>query len=161
MAVSGGWSPVVHLHSQRQGKLRWDDALVAFVPSPRSRASRSWAPPAAASTLDGCLAEGARAGAAAAFAAGFVTGSRTQPPVRRPVGAEGRRPHPAAVGGARRDGTPDDWTTTSSTCSGTRRVADVLRATGAGMRSVEHIKRYTSISTANDQGKTSASTRSA
>ena len=34
-------------------------------------------------------------------------------------------------------------------------VADVLRATGAGMRSVEHIKRYTSISTANDQGKTS------
>ena len=34
-------------------------------------------------------------------------------------------------------------------------VADVLRSTGAGMRSVEHIKRYTSISTANDQGKTS------
>ena len=32
----------------------------------------------------------------------------------------------------------------------------MLRATGAGMRSVEHIKRYTSISTANDQGKTSA-----
>ncbi len=35
-------------------------------------------------------------------------------------------------------------------------VADVWRATGAGMRSVEHVKRYTSISTANDQGKTSA-----
>ena len=34
-------------------------------------------------------------------------------------------------------------------------MADVLRSTGAGMRSVEHIKRYTSISTANDQGKTS------
>ncbi|MDN6179248.1 MAG: ferredoxin, partial [Micrococcaceae bacterium] len=34
-------------------------------------------------------------------------------------------------------------------------VADVVRSTGAGMRSVEHIKRYTSISTANDQGKTS------
>ena len=24
LAVSGGWSPVVHLHSQRQGRLRWD-----------------------------------------------------------------------------------------------------------------------------------------
>jgi glycine cleavage system aminomethyltransferase T len=35
-------------------------------------------------------------------------------------------------------------------------VADVQRAMNAGMRSVEHIKRYTSISTANDQGKTSA-----
>ena len=34
-------------------------------------------------------------------------------------------------------------------------MADVLRSTGAGLRSVEHIKRYTSISTANDQGKTS------
>lgn len=32
LAVSGGWSPVVHLHSQRQGALRWDDALCAFVP---------------------------------------------------------------------------------------------------------------------------------
>ena len=33
LAVSGGWSPLVHLHSQRQGKLRWDDELAAFVPS--------------------------------------------------------------------------------------------------------------------------------
>lgn len=34
-------------------------------------------------------------------------------------------------------------------------VADILRATGAGMSSVEHVKRYTSISTGADQGKTS------
>jgi len=34
-------------------------------------------------------------------------------------------------------------------------VSDVLRATGAGMRSLEHIKRYTTIGTAHDQGKTS------
>ena len=35
-------------------------------------------------------------------------------------------------------------------------VKAVMRSLGAGMRSVEHVKRYTSISTANDQGKTSA-----
>ena len=35
LAVSGGWSPVVHLHSQRQGKLRWDDDLAGFVPEHR------------------------------------------------------------------------------------------------------------------------------
>ena len=40
-------------------------------------------------------------------------------------------------------------------------VADVWRATGAGMRSVEHVKRYTSIGTGQDQGKTSGVTRSA
>ncbi|MFI7635440.1 2Fe-2S iron-sulfur cluster-binding protein [Nonomuraea sp. NPDC049400] len=34
-------------------------------------------------------------------------------------------------------------------------VADVLRATGAGLRSVEHVKRYTTAGTAHDQGKTS------
>src|SRR5262249_16743224 len=32
---------------------------------------------------------------------------------------------------------------------------DVLRAAGAGLRSVEHVKRYTTIGTAHDQGKTS------
>ncbi len=34
-------------------------------------------------------------------------------------------------------------------------VADVQRATGAGLRSVEHVKRYTTAGTAHDQGKTS------
>ncbi|MDQ6772618.1 MAG: ferredoxin, partial [Candidatus Dormibacteraeota bacterium] len=34
-------------------------------------------------------------------------------------------------------------------------VADVLRASGAGMRSLEHVKRYTTIGTAHDQGRTS------
>lgn len=34
-------------------------------------------------------------------------------------------------------------------------VADLRRATAAGMRSVEHTKRYTTAGTANDQGKTS------
>jgi len=34
-------------------------------------------------------------------------------------------------------------------------VTDVLRATGTGLRSVEHVKRYTTIGTAHDQGKTS------
>ncbi|WP_103350875.1 2Fe-2S iron-sulfur cluster-binding protein [Amycolatopsis sp. CA-128772] len=34
-------------------------------------------------------------------------------------------------------------------------VSDVLRATGAGLRSLEHVKRYTTIGTAHDQGRTS------
>ena len=34
-------------------------------------------------------------------------------------------------------------------------MADIERAVGAGMRSLEHIKRYTTIGTAHDQGKTS------
>ena len=34
-------------------------------------------------------------------------------------------------------------------------VADLVRATGAGLASVEHVKRYTTAGTAHDQGKTS------
>jgi sarcosine oxidase subunit alpha len=34
-------------------------------------------------------------------------------------------------------------------------VADITRAVQAGLRSIEHIKRYTTIGTAHDQGKTS------
>ena len=55
-----------------------------------------------------------------------------------------------AVAGAR----PRDRIS-SSTCSATRRSRISARAVGAGMRSVEHIKRYTTIGTAHDQGKTS------
>ena len=33
-------------------------------------------------------------------------------------------------------------------------VADIRRAVGAGLRSVEHVKRFTTIGTGSDQGKT-------
>src|SRR5699024_9782937 len=31
LAVSGGWSPVVHLHANRQGRLDWDEQRQGFV----------------------------------------------------------------------------------------------------------------------------------
>ena len=33
LGCSGGWNPTVHLWSQAGGSLRWDDALLAFVPA--------------------------------------------------------------------------------------------------------------------------------
>jgi sarcosine oxidase, subunit alpha len=56
------------------------------------------------------------------------------------------------------DGEPSDWTHHFVDFQRDQTVAEVLRSVGAGMRSVEHVKRYTSISTANDQGKTSGVT---
>src|SRR5438034_736324 len=32
VAMAGGWSPILHLYSQAQGKLRWDEAKLCFVP---------------------------------------------------------------------------------------------------------------------------------
>jgi sarcosine oxidase subunit alpha len=149
LAVSGGWSPVVHLHSQRQGTLRWDSGLAAFVPDGAVRDQQVVGAARGTYDLDGCLDEGARAGALAATAAGF--------PVAVP--AEGARHAPAPtralwlVPGP--DGEPGTWDSHFVDLQRDVTVADVWRSTGAGMRGVEHVKRYTSLGTANDQGKTS------
>ena len=156
VAVSGGWSPVVHLHSQRQGKLRWDDALVAFVPTGEVEGQQVVGAARGTLTLDGCLAEGSRAGAIASFYAGFVTRGGEHAlsvPAEDPQPAGITRPLWVVPG---RDGDLTELDSHFVDLQRDQTVADVLRATGAGMRSVEHIKRYTSISTANDQGKTSA-----
>jgi sarcosine oxidase subunit alpha len=149
LAVSGGWSPVVHLHSQRQGRLRWDSGLAAFVPEGAVRDQQVVGAARGTYDHDGCLAEGTRAGALAATAAGF--------PV--PVPAEVAR---CAPGSTRAlwlvpapDGEPGSWDSHFVDLQRDVTVADVWRSTGAGMRGVEHVKRYTSLGTANDQGKTS------
>ncbi|GAA1770236.1 sarcosine oxidase subunit alpha family protein [Pseudarthrobacter sulfonivorans] len=151
LAVSGGWSPLVHLHSQRQGKLRWDDELAAFVPSTVVPNQQTIGSGRGSFELADVLAEGISAGASAATAAGFQP--TTQPsPLGEPKASAPTRQLWLVPGQA---GTPDDWHHHFVDFQRDQSVADVLRSTGAGMRSVEHIKRYTSISTANDQGKTS------
>jgi sarcosine oxidase subunit alpha len=149
LAVSGGWSPVVHLHSQRQGRLRWDSELVAFVPDGVVRDQQVVGAARGTYDLDGCLAEGARAGALAATAAGFpvtvpAEGTRRAPGPTRPLWLV---PAP--------EGEPGTWDGHFVDLQRDVTVADVWRSTGAGMRGVEHVKRYTSLGTANDQGKTS------
>ncbi|MGA5358462.1 sarcosine oxidase subunit alpha family protein [Streptomyces purpurascens] len=146
LAVSGGWSPVVHLHSQRQGRLRWDEDLVAFVPDGTVRDQRVAGAAGGTYDLDGCVAEGRRAGALAATEAGFPV------PVP-PESSEEVRPAVRALWLV--PGLDDDWDTHFVDLQRDATVADVLRSTGAGMRGVEHVKRYTSLGTANDQGKTS------
>jgi sarcosine oxidase subunit alpha len=152
LAVSGGWSPVVHLHSQRGGKLHWHDQLAAFVPDGAVRGQQVVGAAAGTLTLDDGLREGAAAGAAAATRAGFAV---------QPLRVSGSAPLQEA-GEVRQlwlvpatDGEPAEWDEHFVDLQRDQTVADVWRATGAGMRSVEHVKRYTSIGTANDQGKTS------
>ncbi|MBY8840500.1 sarcosine oxidase subunit alpha family protein [Streptomyces sp. SP2-10] len=161
LAVSGGWSPVVHLHSQRQGRLRWDEDLVAFVPDGTVRDQQTVGAARGTYDLDGCLAEGARAGARAATDAGFpvpVPATGGGPATTAPSPDAGRN----AAGPTRAlwlvpatSGEPGSWDTHFVDPQRDVTVADVWRSTGAGMRGVEHVKRYTSLGTANDQGKTS------
>ncbi|GAB3522986.1 sarcosine oxidase subunit alpha family protein [Arthrobacter monumenti] len=152
LAVSGGWSPVVHLHSQRQGKLRFDGTLVGFVPADTVEDQQVVGSARGNYELAACVGEGAMAGAGAAALTGF--GDSPLPVLSDP--AAGATPTRALWLTPAAEGEPVDWNTHFVDLQRDSTVADVLRATGAGMRSVELVKRYTSLSTANDQGKTSA-----
>jgi sarcosine oxidase, subunit alpha len=152
LAVSGGWSPVVHLHSQRQGRLRWDDALAAFVPDGAVRDQQVVGSARGTVTLADSLVEGTEAGAAAARASGFPVEATAPAGLGSPSAGPTRQLW--LVPG--RTGSPAEWTDHFVDLQRDQTVADVWRATDAGMRSVEHVKRYTSISTAHDQGKTAA-----
>ena len=155
VAVSGGWTPNVSLHSQRQGQLVWDDVLSGFVPTGRVKNEHVAGAGNGTYDTDDCLSEGARAGRAAAQAAGFSPSGDGEH-VAESTEVRKTRQH-RAVGVVRQvwavpspDGSLDTHFVDPHRDN---TAADVLRATGAGMRSVEHVKRYTSISTGVDQGK--------
>lgn len=146
LLVSGGWNPVAHLFSQAGGKLRYDDGVGSFVPDTCRQAVEVVG--AANGVFDLCavLAEGAAAGARAIEAGGYTAA----PPQLPQPETEVRTPpaHVFIVPGAAEASSFVDLQRDVT-------VADLTRATGAGMRSVEHTKRYTTAGTANDQGKTS------
>ncbi len=145
LAVSGGWSPTVHLHSQSGAKPVFDRSLSAFVPGRPRQAEVSAGSSAGASTLAACLEAGAAAGTDAAAALG-LTASR----VEVPIAAEAERVAIAPlwiVPGARRKAFVDLQDDVTS--------ADVALAHREGYVSVEHLKRYTTLGMGTDQGKTS------
>ncbi|HTI75881.1 MAG TPA: 2Fe-2S iron-sulfur cluster-binding protein [Mycobacterium sp.] len=146
LLVSGGWNPAVHLFSQARGVLRYDPALGGFVPG-ETLAGVSVAGAAnGVMTLDGCLREGRESAKAALSDLGLPFGNST---LRSEIAVEETAPGLVLwrVPGREQDQFVDVQRDAT--------VADVARAVGAGMRSVEHIKRYTTIGTAHDQGKTS------
>jgi sarcosine oxidase, subunit alpha len=155
LAVSGGWSPVVHLHCQRQGRVRWDDDCAGFVPEGTVRDQEVVGAARGVFDLAGCVADGVRAGVQAGAGAGFrVHGQESAAMTVEAGRGDGGPVRPLwLVPGP--SGQPGDWEEHFVDLQRDQTVADVWRATDAGMRSVEHVKRYTSIGTANDQGKTS------
>ena len=150
LLVSGGWNPSVALFSQSRGSLRYDDRLAAFVPDRAAQPTTAAGACAGTFDLAGCIRQGAAAGARAAQAAGFEAG---QPPAPPPADAE---PLGAIAPLWLVDGPPGtDFRTHFVDLEREVTVADLRQAIDAGLTSIEHIKRYTTLGTASDQGKTS------
>ncbi|MDF2709751.1 MAG: ferredoxin [Nonomuraea muscovyensis] len=140
LLVSGGWNPVVHLFSQAGGTLRHDDTLGTLVPDACRQAVEVAGAARGVFTLAGCLADGTGAGTRTTSGAARVPEAAPEPePTGEPYWVVPAADHTAHFVDLQRDVT----------------VADLHRAVGAGLRSVEHVKRYTTAGTAHDQGKTS------
>ncbi len=152
LAVSGGWSPTLHLHSQAKGEIVWNDELGCFVPGEANQAARSAGACNGDFGLASCLAEGAAAGQKAATAAGFkAKGRKTAAPKAADHGFLPARwlwlvpsDTPLGRGGKHFHELQNDVT-----------AADLKLALREGYRSIEHVKRYTTTGMGTDQGKTS------
>jgi methylglutamate dehydrogenase subunit C len=106
LAVSGGFTPVVHMHMQAGGTLDWNEAAQAFIPA-KSRQNVS-----------------------------TIGGAANPEPL-----------HPARPTGNPKKSFIDFQNDVT--------LADVDQAWAEGYRSVEHMKRYTTLGMATDQGKLS------
>lgn len=144
LGVSGGWNPAVHITCHQGARPRWEETLAAFVPGdtlpPGLRVAG-----AAAGVMS--TAGALRTGAEAAVAALADLG-RTAPPLPLPQAEDAPvslTPFWHVAGSTGRA-----WLDQQNDVT----VKDVKLAHQEGFRSVEHLKRYTTLGMATDQGKT-------
>jgi sarcosine oxidase, subunit alpha len=151
LLVSGGWNPAVHLFSQARGRLRYDEALGAFLPGEELDGLSVIGSAAGVFDLAGCLTDGQRVARAALTALRIAPAGED----RLPTAPEPVVPTAPLVLWRVPDTSGAEGNTQFVDLQRDATVADIARAVGAGLRSIEHIKRYTTIGTAHDQGKTS------
>ncbi|WP_299554373.1 sarcosine oxidase subunit alpha family protein [uncultured Tateyamaria sp.] len=141
LGVSGGWNPNVHLTCHQRGRPAWNDALAAFAPGGTLPPGMSVAGAAnGAFSTHGALKSGADA-------------------ARKALGLKGRAPALPRAEDAPVAQTPfwyvegcaRAWLDQQNDVT----VKDVKLSYQEGFRSVEHLKRYTTLGMATDQGKTS------
>jgi len=150
LAVSGGFSPVVHLHAQSGARSRFDDARACFVPGASVQQERSAGGCNGVFTLVACMAEGTAAGVEAARLAGFDGAPTVAPEVvsdgPTDLALEPLWLVPSPKGEGRG---PKQFVDFQNDVT----AADIMLAAREGYRSIEHVKRYTALGFGTDQGK--------
>ena len=144
LAVAGGWSPNVHLTCHQRGRPVWRDDIAAFVPGGDLPSGMRVA---GAANGDMTLAAALKSGRAEANAAvsdlGFTASRKAAPKAEDEASAISAFWH---VG----DGKARAWVDLQNDVT----TKDIKQANQEGFKSVEHLKRYTTLGMATDQGKT-------
>lgn len=144
LAVSGGWNPSIHLACHLGARPRWDEAARGFLlDAPPAGVTLAGAA-AGRGTLAGALADGLAAGVAAARDCGFS-----------PVQEQAPRAEDEPRDGIALFHVPARGNKAFVDLQNDVTADDIALAHREGYRAVEHLKRYTTLGMATDQGKTS------
>jgi sarcosine oxidase subunit alpha len=141
LGVSGGWNPNVHLTCHQRGRPVWDARITAFVPGKNLPDGMSVA---GAACGEFSTHAALRSGAQGAKAALELNGRLPSLPQTEDAPAS-QTPFWYVEGCSRA------WLDQQNDVT----VKDVRLSHQEGFRSVEHLKRYTTLGMATDQGKTS------
>ena len=148
VCVSGNWTPTIHLSSQSGNKLKFDEKINAFIPNKKRQNEISVGSANGSFTLKKSLEEG--------FEKGFETSNK--------ITKKNLKSNPPTCN--ERNYTEQDkfWCMPLPKNKNYKRcvdfqndvyVSDIELAIREGFRSIEHVKRYTTLGMATDQGKTS------
>ncbi|MEO0773806.1 MAG: sarcosine oxidase subunit alpha family protein [Pseudomonadota bacterium] len=144
VAVSGGWNPNVHLTCHQRGRPEWREDINAFVPGGVLPVGMAVAGAAnGAMTLAASLAEGQAVANAQISDLGFKPAKADVPEASDEASKSAAFWHVKESRGRAWLDQQNDVT-----------VKDVKQSFAEGFRSVEHLKRYTTLGMATDQGKT-------
>ena len=152
---SSGYNPIVHLHCQSGAKLDFDPTTACFVPGAPVGATPTISAGAAKGlfSLNDALVSGADAALEAMQAAGVS-------PSEKAIVSASEEAHPGNLHIRHLWLLPSDKPTSKGgkfwvDFQNDVTAADLQLAVRENFRSVEHIKRYTTLGMATDQGKTS------
>ncbi len=150
LAVSGGWSPAIHLHAQSGARPTFDPTKACFIPGESVQEETCVGAANAQFNIDLAIEEGFRAGESAAFEAGYDTSRKGDPKTFTAEDFGNYEIQPiwlvpceeSRLGSKQFVDFQNDTT-----------AEDIVLAAAEGYRSIEHVKRYTLLGFGTDQGK--------
>ena len=149
LLMSAGWTPSVHMFSQSRGKVAFDADTRRFLPGTYAQDCVSVGACNGSDSLEDTISQALEAGANAARDAGAKPGKGVSLKVEGSEGWSGGMLGSGPGAGAE--------TTVKAFIDFQNDVTakDIRQAVREGMRSIEHVKRFTTNGMATDQGKTS------
>jgi sarcosine oxidase subunit alpha len=146
--MSGGWTPSLHLFSHTKGTLKWDEERQAFLPDHKAEECEIAGAGRGLWGIEAVLNDGAEMGAAAVKSLGKAAKAASYGVANdRPGTGVSHKELPTDLDAGKARAFVDFQNDVTA--------KDLRLAVREGMRSIEHVKRYTTNGMATDQGKMS------